>query len=359
MKYNTRRRIMIAGCLIFIVSLITATVLVASDAAGRGVIVVPPASSLTDVTRVPPTPTDLAVASQVPVLVYHEMNNDCPPAGATCPSHDYETVSAAQFAAELGWMHNQGYHTITLPQYLTWLKDKNTRLPSKPFLITVDNGISDFLQDAQPILYRYRDTATAFIVTGFADAASGKCGPRISGVDVQPGCPASSQDGDWDATWTQLRALNPEVYSFGIEAGADGHYQQGYNPACYAFNACKLPGETNTVYESRVRSEYTRGIAEAAAELGGRFDKNAWVVPYSDLGYTCDGSCSSFEGYDGPAGWLVSYAATTYNAVFVQDPARNGVRGERFRYEIHNTTTLSQFTTAVRYYLTHGSWDWR
>jgi hypothetical protein len=312
--------------------------------------------TLAGVIRVPGgVPT--GVASNVPVLVYHEMNNGCPASGATCPSHDYETVSTTQFTAEMTWMHANGYHTISLGQYLAWLGNKQTPLPDKPFLITVDNGVTDFLKDAQPILYRYRYTATAFIVTGFADAASGKCGPRINGVNVQPGCPVSSERGDWDMTWAQLKDLSPAVYSFGIEAGADGHYQEGYDAACYAFNACKLPGETDAAYVTRVQAEYTRGIAEAKAELGARFDPQAWVVPYSDLGYTCSGGCTAYENYDGPAGWLISYAASTYKAVFVQDASRNGIRNERFRYEIHNTTTLSEFTAAVGSYT--GYWAWR
>jgi peptidoglycan/xylan/chitin deacetylase (PgdA/CDA1 family) len=318
-----------------------------------------PSSSLAGVARVADELVPLSIASEVPVLVYHEMDNGCPSSGATCPSHDYETVSTAQFTAEMAWMHSQGYHTVSLRQYLAWLADKETRLPSKPFLITVDNGITDFLAGAQPILYHYRYTATSFVVTGFADAAAGKCGPRIDGVDVQPGCPGSSEGGDWDMTWAQLRALSPAVYSFGIEAGADGHYQQDYDTACYAFNACKLPSESDEAYTERVRVEYARGIAEAKSELGSRFDGDAWVVPYSDLGYTCSGGCSSFEGYDGPPGWLVSYAATTYHAAFVQDPPRNGIRNERFRYEVHNTTTLPQFEEAVRHYLALGSWDRR
>lgn len=365
MRQSNRRRVLAAGCSAFAVSLVVGAVLVAGATGGEGgehpATPLGRPSLLSDTARVPLRAVPLTTAAQVPVLVYHEMDNDCPASGATCPSHDYETVSTAQFTAEMAWMYSQGYHTITLPQYLAWLEDRSAPLPSKPFLITVDNGINDFLEGAQPVLYKYRYTATAFVVTGFADAAGGHCAPRIDGVNVQPGCPSSSEGGGWDATWAQLKALSPAVYSFGIEAGADGHYQQGYDAACNAFNACKLPAETDAAYEARVRAEYSRGIAEAKSELGARFDGDAWVVPYSDLGYSCPGvgGCTAYESYDGPAGWLTSYAATTYHAAFVQDASRNGIRNERFRYEVHNTTTLPQFTAAIRGYLGHGSWDWR
>jgi hypothetical protein len=316
-----------------------------------------PASTLASVKQVAGHKVPVATASQVPVLVYHEMDNDCAASAPICQSHDYESVSTSQFTAEMAWMYDQGYHTVTMSQYLAWLANKQYKLPTKPFFITVDNGIGDFLEGAQPILYHYRFTAVAFLVTGFADGANGKCGPKISGVNVQPECPKG--DIGWDLTWPQLKALSPSVYSFSIEAGQDGHYQQDYDKNCFAFNACKLPGESDAAYTIRVKSEMSDGIAELTSELGSRFNGDAWVVPYSDLGYTCPKTCTAYESYDGPSGWLVSYAATTFHAAFVQDPTRNGIRNERFRYEIHALDTLSDFKSAINGYLLSQSWAWR
>jgi hypothetical protein len=352
------RRLSLASIIISILCFIAAgSGLVVWAVADSGTHTTAKISGLAAVSRVPERKIMLTSADQVPVLVYHEMNNDCPASASVCHSHDYESVSAAQFTAEMAWMYQQGYHTITLPQYLGWLAGENVKLPSKPFLITVDNGIGDFLEDAQPILYHYRYTATAFIVTGFADGAAKNCGPRIDGVNVQPECP--SGDIGWDLTWPQLKTLSPDVYSFGLEAGADGHYQQDYNKNCFAFDACELPGETSAAYETRVRAENSDGIAELTSELGTRFDSHAWVVPYSDLGYTCEKGSCAYENHTGPGDWLVSYAATTFNAVFVQDPYRNGVRDERFRYEIHALDTLADFTSAVNHYTAVNAWAWR
>ena len=314
-----------------------------------------PADPLARVTRVPATPLRMTAARQVPVLVYHEMDNDCAAAAPVCRSHDYESVSLAQFRAEMAWMYARGYHTVTLGQYLAWLADPRTLLPPHPFLITVDNGIADFLEGAQPVLYHYRYTATAFLVTGFADAAAaGKCPAVIRGVDVAPGCPGNSDHG-WDATWSQLKALSPAVWSFGMEAGPSGHFQQDYAKDCYAFAACKLPGETTTAYEHRVLAEFDHGIAELTWKLGPRFDSRAWVVPYSDLGYPCRAGCA-YEHSTGPHGWLVSFAAVNFRAVFVQDAYRNGISHERFRFEIHGLTTQRDFEAGIRQYLAAGAW---
>ena len=86
---------------------------------------------------------------------------------------DPETVSTAQFTAEMAYLARAGYHTVTMAQYIAWLGNGKTELPVKPILITADNGIFSFLDGAQEILARDGFTATAALVTGFADAASG------------------------------------------------------------------------------------------------------------------------------------------------------------------------------------------
>ena len=58
----------------------------------------------------------------------------------------------------------------------------------------------------------------------------------------------------------------------------------------------------------------------------------------------------------GRSDWLVSLAAVHFKAVFMQTPSRNGIEHERFRYEIHNTTTLQQFRQAIGVYLREGAW---
>lgn len=323
----------------------------------------PAAVPLAEVARIPARPVPLAVASQVPVLVYHEMDNGCAATAPTCAQgRDYESVSLAQFRAEMAWMAGQGYHTVTIAQYLAWLGNRRALLPPKPFLITVDNGIADFLEGAEPVLWHFRYTAAAFIVTGFASGAGGSCGPRamVAGRswDTQPGCPKANEYG-WDATWAQLKALSPAVYSFGIEAGASAHFEQDYDRDCFAFNACMIPGETVTAYENRVRDEYATGISEAERQLGSRFSPRAWVVPYSDLGYACQPYSCAYENHNGPRGWLITYAARHFAAAFVQDYYRNGIRRERFRYEVHNVTTLRDFRQALTAFLGLRAWAWR
>jgi hypothetical protein len=294
----------------------------------------------------------------IPVLVYHEMDNGCAPAASVCDSHDPESVSRAQFTRQMNYLRSQGYHTVSLAQYEKWLDNPDAVLPRKPILLTADNGIGNFLEGAQPILARNGYTMTAFLVTGFADGAGGKCeAPReIAGQvrDLQPGCGQDNRG--WDLTWRELSALSPRVYSFALEAGPSGHFPQSYSRTCTAFYACVIPGETTSAYKARVASDISRGLAELHARLPGRVNADAWVVPFSDLGYQrCGEPNCTPQDSTGPPGWLAAYAAARFSAVFVEDAYRNGLRHERFRFDVTGQLTQRAFETQLQGFIAAGS----
>jgi len=295
-------------------------------------------------------------ARAVPVLVYHEMNNGCAPSAPVCKAADPETVSTAQFRAEMAYMFSRGYHTVTMAQYQAWLGNRKTRLPSRPFLITADNGIWSFLSGAQPALAGYGYTAVAAVVTGFADGAGGHCAPRIGGVSVQPGCPRDNAG--WDATWAQLRSLDPRVWEFILEAGPSGHYVQDYDPHCRMFDACLLPGETVAQYQVRLAAELGGGETALAARLGSRVNPGGWVVPYSDLGYPrcAQGDCTPQDATI-PQGYLVNYADAHFRAVFVEDASRNAIGHERFRFDVNGPDTEASFQSQLAAFTAAGAFD--
>jgi hypothetical protein len=287
--------------------------------------------------------------TDVPVIVWHEMNNGCKPQDATCVARDSETVSSRQFGDELGWLHQQGYHTVTMSQYVAWIRDKQAPMPSKPVLLIADNGIGNFLLGAESYLARFHFHMTAAIVTGFADGAAGKCpDPKF-----QRGCGTDNEN--WDLDWAQLKNLGPE-YDFILEAGASGHFVQAHGNYFYT---TKLPGESDSSYEHRVITEQSNGWQELSSELGSRVTTGTWVVPFSDLGYPRGDLVSSTpQPYNGPAGWLTSYAAAKYAAVFVEDAERNGIKNERFRLDVNGQDTLSYFTTTLQSEIRAGDFAW-
>jgi len=289
-------------------------------------------------------PSVVSVPAQIPVLDWHELNNGCDPTAAVCNASDSESVSTAQLTAELGYLKAQGYHTISPAAYLAWTEGIPVNLPAKPVLLIADNGILNFLQGSEPVLASYGFTLAVATISGFADGASDVCTEQ----QYQPECPYANDQG-WDATWSELDALNPSIYSFIFEAGAAGHFVQGYDPSCTAFYACMVPGETAAHYESRVGSDVSAGQQEIVAKLGvTRFTPGLWVVPYSDDGYApCSGESCTPQDSDGPAGWLTSWSARTNAAVFVEDAFRNGIQNERFRLDVQGWMTEGEFETMI------------
>lgn len=309
-----------------------------------------------------PAPT-YTVASNIPVLVYHEMNNGCQPTDKVCNNNkDPETVSTTQFTNEMTYLVNNGYHTITLAKYDDWLANSKMLLPSKPILLTADNGIGNLLTGAQPILHHDGFVMTAFLVTGFAEGAVGKCAPStvVKGVkyDVQPGCGPDNKN--WDLTWKQIHALDSSVYNFALEAGPSGHFVQTYDGTkCQMFDTCVIPGESHRQYEDRVEKELSTGLTDLHQELGSRFNSDGWVVPYSDLGYPqCTQSSCTPQECNGPHGWLITYAQHRFKAVFVEDAFRNGIQGERFRDDINGWMTESDFQQSLLSFTRAGDFNY-
>ena len=282
-----------------------------------------------------------ALPTTIPVLDWHELNNGCLPSAAVCNATDPESVSTAQLTAELGWLRSEGYNSISASQYLTWAEGKNVSLPSNPIFLVADNGIEPFLVGAAPVLRQYDYTMAVAVVTGFADGASNDC-PEPA---YEAACPLFNVG--WDATWAQLRAL-PSLYSFIFEAGIAGHFVQTYDPTCTDFYACVVPGETTAQYERRVTNDITQGISELHRQLGQRAVDGLWVVPYGDLGYTaCTVLSCVPQPSDGPAGWLVSLASSSFGVVFVEDSFCNGIANERYRVDVQGWMTLSEFESLV------------
>jgi hypothetical protein len=359
MIISKRRR----GLVAVILGLAAAAVLVLAgwsansvlDPQGRGAVQVSQASSVSAIKRPPVT---YATASSVPVLVYHEMNNGCAPTAPVCVANDPETVSTTQFTNEMAYLVKEGYHSVTLAQYTDWLQNAATRLPTKPVLITADNGIGNFLEGAQPVLEHDGFQATAFLVTGFADGAGGACAPKLvvagKSYDVQPGCGPDNKG--WDLTWEQIEKLSPAAWSFALEAGPSGHFVQDYDGTrCQMFDACKVPGETDAQYEARVKAENASGLHELTTLLGNRVSADAWVVPYSDLGYQrCAQDDCTPQPSTGPKSWLVHYASAHFTAVFVEDAFRNGVAHERFRFDVNGQDTEKYFQSALAQFTAAG-----
>jgi peptidoglycan/xylan/chitin deacetylase (PgdA/CDA1 family) len=120
------------------------------------------------VVKRPPPVRPLALPSTLPtgtvalpILMYHRIDQLTPdlPAitrGLTVPPRD--------FAAEMTWLHSNGYHAVTQRQVFDAVVHGRS-LPAKPVLITFDDGYRDVLRYAVPVLQRLHMPATAYVIT--------------------------------------------------------------------------------------------------------------------------------------------------------------------------------------------------
>lgn len=108
-----------------------------------------------------PLPAD-AVKVHVPILMYHYVDDTPPPAG---PYADGLTVRTKDFRAEMEYLVENGYHTVSLADvYLAMAGEKH--LPEKPVALTFDDGGIDNYEVAFPLLKEYGLMGTFFVITG-------------------------------------------------------------------------------------------------------------------------------------------------------------------------------------------------
>jgi peptidoglycan/xylan/chitin deacetylase (PgdA/CDA1 family) len=82
----------------------------------------------------------------VPILMYHVITS--PPANAPYPEL---YVPRASFAAEVAWLAGHGYHAVTLQQVFDSWRGGRT-LPSKPIVLSFDDGYLSQVRNALPLL---------------------------------------------------------------------------------------------------------------------------------------------------------------------------------------------------------------
>ena len=114
-------------------------------------------------------PTPLATAAtpsvnaSVPILMYHQIKDL--PANASVDDLTW-TVSPAALDAQLGYLAEKGYTSISFDQLLDGFEGKS-ELPSKAVVITFDDGWKTQYTAALPLLKKYRLTATFYVVSSY------------------------------------------------------------------------------------------------------------------------------------------------------------------------------------------------
>ncbi len=111
------------------------------------------------------TPPTTGQAAHVPILMYHHINDL--PASASELEQTW-TVAPKNFAAQMRWLAQNGFHSITMAQLVAHLRDHQP-LPAKPIIISFDDGWAEQFTSAFPILRQHGLIGTFFVYTNPID----------------------------------------------------------------------------------------------------------------------------------------------------------------------------------------------
>jgi peptidoglycan/xylan/chitin deacetylase (PgdA/CDA1 family) len=102
---------------------------------------------------------------KIPILMYHSVSDH-----ATRKYSPF-AISPALFAQQMDYLRQQSYTPITVTRLME-IRTRGEQWPTKPVLLTFDDGLEDFYTGALPILQQYDFPATLYVVTGFMNGTS-------------------------------------------------------------------------------------------------------------------------------------------------------------------------------------------
>lgn len=125
----------------------------------------------------PPGPASI----RVPILTYHyiRISTDVRDRLGFALS-----VTPSDFAAQMDWLAGNGYHPITTEDLYAYLSGARG-LPSRPVILTFDDGYTDFYTTALPILRSHDFSAVAYIISNFVGQPGYMTAAQIAEADHQ------------------------------------------------------------------------------------------------------------------------------------------------------------------------------
>jgi peptidoglycan/xylan/chitin deacetylase (PgdA/CDA1 family) len=156
----------------------------------------------------------------VPILCYHNLGPQ---------TRGRLLMSASAFEEQMRYLKREGYHVITLKQYLDFAALRQ-QLPRKTVVLTFDDGWKSFKEFAYPLLKELGYPATLFIYTDFI-------GARIA------------------LSWAELKELAQE--GFDIQAHSKTHDDMR-----------RKAGESDEDYNRRMQTELVQPLAVFQQRVG-------------------------------------------------------------------------------------------
>ncbi len=99
--------------------------------------------------------------TELPILMYHHILKEK-------SKHGKFVISPEEFEADLRYLKDNGYKTITADALMRYQKGEG-ELPEKPVMLTFDDGYLSYLEYAVPLLEEYGMCAVVSVVGAYTD----------------------------------------------------------------------------------------------------------------------------------------------------------------------------------------------
>ncbi len=173
-----------------------------------------------------------ARAKGVPIYLYHRFGHEIT---------DSMTVMVARFESQLKHFQEQNYTVIPLRQLIDSILKKNTPMPPRPVVLTVDDGHKSVYTEMFPLIKKYRVPVTVFLY------------------------PSAISNASYAATWAQLREMKETGF-------LDYQSHTFWHPNFKTEKKRLKPDEYERFVESQLRKPKERLEKEFSAKI----DMLAW-----------------------------------------------------------------------------------
>jgi peptidoglycan/xylan/chitin deacetylase (PgdA/CDA1 family) len=257
----------------------------------------------------------------VPVLAYHGIDD----------RDDGYSVSQRTFTRQMALLRRLGFRSLSIAQYVRFLRGDSRGMPARPVLVTFDDGRLDSFRGADRVLRRYGLRATMFVIPG-----------------------AISGDNPFHLSWKELARMESSGRWDLQEHAGTGHELVSYDAAghtgpFYAYRRWTRSSgmESLAAWEQRVTSDIFAG-RDALAQHLSRFEPLTFAVPYGNYGQraTNDGRIPQI---------MRTFLRRQFETVFVQKvgnnpryTSRQAHRGEAVRLEVHTDTSVDDLFRWLR-----------
>lgn len=203
------------------------------------------------------TTNDDAYSTEVPILMYHYIGDSATKDGVT---------SAENFDAQIATLKAAGYHSVTFDDLIAYV-DKGVELPTKPIIITFDDGYENNYVYAYPILKKYGFCGIINVI----GSSVGKDTYKDTNIAITP-----------HFSYEEAQEM---VASGVIDIGSHGydvHQIEAYEDGNYRNYAMQKDGESEEAYIDFFRKDYLT----VKKDIEGHLNQTVNVYAYPDGRYT-------------------------------------------------------------------------